>query len=170
MSNNKDYTEIEIEELAEKAAQNAMNHYRYGLNCGECVLKGFMDLNLTDYSPEIVGLVSGFGAGMGMTKHTCGAINAGLVVIGTLKGRKDPYALGTFEERVDQLHHEKTGIYPRHGDYVKKCICEYGTIDCRDLCFPFDESTPEKKKIRARNCKKIIGFCAKEATKAALMK
>ena len=40
--------------------------------------------------------------------------------------------------------------------------------ECRDLCFPFDESTPEGKKNRARNCKKIIGWCAKEATKAAL--
>ena len=51
---------------------------------------------------------------------------------------------------------------------VMNCIAEWGTIECRDLCFPFDESTPEGKKDRARNCKKLIGWCAKEATKAAL--
>ena len=104
------------------------------------------------------------------TKHTCGAVNAGMVVIGSKQGRKNPYAKETFEERVDELHHDETGIYPRHAVYVKDVIKEYGTIECRDLCFPFDESTKDGMKERARNCKKIIGFCAKEATKAALKK
>ena len=97
-------------------------------------------------------------------------MNAGMVVIGSKQGRKNPYAKETFAERVDELHHDETGIYPRHAVYVKNVITEYGTIECRDLCFPFDESTKEGMKERARNCKKIIGFCAKEATKAALKK
>ena len=170
MEEKKIYTEEEIEQLAEKASQNAMEHFKHGLNCGECVLQGFLDLGISEYPPEIIALVSGMGGGMGFTKHTCGAVNAGMVVIGSKQGRKNPYAKETFAERVDELHHEGTGIYPRHGDYVKKCITEYGTIECRDLCFPFDESTKEGMKERARNCKKIIGFCAKEATKAALKK
>ncbi len=124
MEEKKIYTEEEIEQLAEKASQNAMEHF--------------------------------------------GAVNAGMVVIGSKQGRKNPYAKETFEERVDELHHDETGIYPRHAVYVKDVIKEYGTIECRDLCFPFDESTKDGMKERARNCKKIIGFCAKEATKAAL--
>ena len=79
-------------------------------------------------------------------------------------------AKATFEERVEELHRPKTGIYPRHGAYIRRCLAEWGTIDCRDLCFPFDETTPEGKKERARNCKKIIGWCAAEAVKAALSK
>lgn len=170
MEERKTYTPEEIEILAEQAAQNAMEHFKHGLNCSECVLQGFLDLGISEYPPEIIALVSGMGGGMGFTKHTCGAVNAGMVVIGSKRGRKAPYAKATFEERVDELHHPGTGIYPRHGQYVKNCITEYGTIECRDLCFPFDESTPEGKKDRARNCKKIIGFCAKEATRAALQK
>ena len=168
LAEKKVYTEEEIEALAEKASQNAMEHFKHGLNCGECVLQGFLDLGISDYPKDIVALVSGMGGGMGFTHHTCGAVNAGLVVIGSEKGRKDPYAKPTFEERVDELHHPGTGIYPRHGAYVKDCIREYGTIECRDLCFPFDESTPEGKKERARNCRKIIGFCTKAAVRAAL--
>ena len=114
------------------------------------------------------GFGRGMGGGMGFTHHTCGAVNAGLVVISSEKGRKNPYARETFAERVDELHHPGTGIYPRHGAYVKECIKEYGTMECRDLCLPFDESTPEGKKDRARNCKKLIGFCTREAVKAAL--
>ena len=71
MEEKKIYTEAEIEELAERASQNAMEHFKHGLNCGECVLQGFLDLGISEYPPEIVGLVSGMGGGMGFTKHTC---------------------------------------------------------------------------------------------------
>ena len=165
MSEKKIYTDEEIESLSNKAAENAMNHFKYGLTCAECAFLGFLDLGLTDFPPEVIALSSGFGGGMGGTKHTCGAVNGGMLAIGTMQGRKNPYALPTFEERVDELHHEMTGVYPRHGEYVTACIKEYGTIDCRDLCLPFSE---DQQKEKSRNCKKIIGFCAKEATKAAL--
>ena len=119
MSEKKKYTEEEIEILAEQAAQNAMNHYKYGVSCGECVFKGFLDLGLSDFPPETVALASGFGAGMGASHHTCGAINGGMLVIGTMQGRKDPYALPTFEERVDELNHPQKGVYARQGKYVR---------------------------------------------------
>lgn len=161
----KKYSEEEIEMLAEKAAENAMEHFKHGLNCGECVLQGFLDLGITDYPHDIVGLVSGFGAGMGATGHTCGAVNAGIVVIGSEKGRKNPYAKPTFEERVDELNHPETGIYARHGDYIRQCFQELGTIECRDLCIAYPSF---HSKERARNCKRIIGIAAKLAVRAAL--
>ncbi len=61
----KHYTPEERAALAEKAAANAGEHFRHGLNCSECVLKGFLELGLTDYPPETVALVSGMGGGMG---------------------------------------------------------------------------------------------------------
>ena len=95
MEEKKIYTEAEIEELAERASQNAMEHFKHGLNCGECVLQGFLDLGISEYPPEIVGLVSGMGGGMGFTKHTFGAVNAGLVVIGSkIPMRKKPLQNG----------------------------------------------------------------------------
>ena len=65
MSEKKKYTPEEIEALAEQAAQNAMNHFKHGLTCAECVFKGFLDLGLTDFPPEIVALSSGYGGGSG---------------------------------------------------------------------------------------------------------
>lgn len=110
----KHYTPEERAALAEKAAANAGEHFRHGLNCSECVLKGFLELGLTDYPPETVALVSGMGGGMGGTGHLCGAVNAGMLVISSMHGRRDPYAKATMEERIDELHHPETGIYPRH--------------------------------------------------------
>ena len=165
MSEKRQYTDEEIEALAEQASQNAMNHFKYGVSCGECTLKGFLDLGLTDFPAETVALASGFGAGMGASRHTCGAVNGGMLIIGTTHGRRDPYALPTFEERVDELNHPDTGVYARHGKSVREVITEFGSIECRDLTFPFEDF---HCKDRARKCKRIIGFCAKQATKAAL--
>ena len=166
----KQLSATEVEQAAAKAEAAAMGYFKQGLNCGECVFQGYLDQKMTDLPPEVVALASGMGGGMGFTKHTCGAVNAGLLVIGSRHGRKNPLAKATFEERVEELHRPETGIYPRHDAYIRRCLAEWGTIDCRDLCFPFDETTPEGKKERARNCKKIIGWCAAEATKAALSK
>ena len=74
MAEKKVYTEAEIEEISEKAAAAAMEHFKHGLNCGECVFQGYLEQKTTDYPPEVVGLVSGMGGGMGFTKHTCGAV------------------------------------------------------------------------------------------------
>ena len=165
MSEKRTYTPEEIEALAEKAAQNAVEHYRHGLSCGECVLKGFLELGLTDYPPETVALVSGFGGGMGGTGHACGAICGGMMAVGTCQGRKDPYGLEAFEARVGQLRRPETGVYARHGAYIKACVTQWGSTECRDISLPFGDFESIERK---RNCKKLIAFCAKEAVKEAL--
>lgn len=165
MTEKKHWTEEERKALAEKAAANAGEHFRHGLNCSECVLKGFLDLGLSDYPPETVGLVSGMGGGIGGTGHLCGAVNAGLLVISSMHGRRDPYEKETFEERLDQLHHPETGIYPRHAAYLRAVVTELGSAECRDLCLPYPDFD---SKDRKRNCKKIIQTCARIATEMAL--
>ena len=51
MAEKKVYTEAEIEEISEKASQAAMEHFKHGLNCGECVFQGYLEQKTTDY-PE----------------------------------------------------------------------------------------------------------------------
>lgn len=161
----KHYTDEERAALAEQAAANAGEHFRCGLNCAECVLKAWLDLGLTNYPPEIVGLVSGMGAGMGATGHLCGAVNAGMLVIASRHGRPDPYAKPTMEERIEELHHPETGIYPRHEEYVRAVTAALGTMECRDLCLPYRDFASKERK---RNCKKIIMTCARIAADMAL--
>ena len=171
MSERKKYSFEEVESLAEQAAQNAMNHFRYGLTCSECVLKGVLDLGISDLPEEIVALSSGFGGGMGETFHTCGAVNGGMMAIGSVIGRKNPYAKETFEERVDELHNTESGLYPIHGKYIKKIIKEKGTIECRDMSIIYDMSTPEGKKERARMCNwSMCKKCCKSSVDRGLFK
>lgn len=165
MSEKKVYTPEEIEELSEQAAKNAMEHFKHGLNCAECVLQGYLDLGISSYPPEIIGLVSGMGGGMGQTKHACGAVNGGMIVIGSEKGRKNPYALEAMEDRVKELNDPETGIYARHRKYLREFAAVYGSLDCLDLTMQHDDFNSVDRK---RGCKKIIGEAAKLATKAAL--
>lgn len=165
MSEERTYNGMTVDEVAEKCAQLAGEYFKTGMTCSECVLKAWLDMGITDFPPEVVALCTGMGGGMGKTRHTCGAVNAGMMAISTMKGRKDPLKASTFEERVRELNEPETGIYDRHGQYVREIITEWGSIECRDMCFPFKEF---ESVDRARNCKKIIKFCAAAAARTAL--
>lgn len=154
-----------IGRLAEDAARRAMEHYKHGLNCAECVLQAFLDLGISSYDPSIVGLVSGMGGGMGHTGHTCGAVNAGMVVVSAEKGRKNPYEAASAKERIAELNAPGTGIYARHRAYLQECFAELGTIECRDLCIQYADFA---SRDRARHCQRIIGLCAAAAVRHAL--
>lgn len=159
------YTPEQVEKLSGDAARRAMEHYKHGLNCAECVLQAFLDLGISDYDPSIVGLVSGMGGGMGHTGYTCGAVNAGLVVVSAEKGRKNPYAASTPKERIAELNAPETGVYARHGAYLRECFAQLGSIECRDLCIQYRDFWGRD---RAKNCQRIIGLCAAAAVRHAL--
>lgn len=159
------YTPERVEELSKEAARRAMEHFRHGLNCAECVVQAFIDLGISSYDPSIVGLVSGMGGGMAHTGHTCGAVNAGLVVVSAEKGRKNPYGAASTQERIAELNAPETGVYARHGAYLRECFAQLGTIECRDLCIQYRDFA---SRDRARNCRRIIGLCAAAAVRHAL--
>lgn len=152
-----------VEELRAKAEQGARDYFRQGLNCAECALKSFLDLGLVDYSPDVVALSSGFGGGIGQTRNTCGAVLGAAMAIGTMRGRKDPLAKETVQERIAELNGED-GVYPVFHRFVKEIEAKYGAIVCRELAQGYEwEGKPRKK-----NCQEIIGYCAGLAVKYAL--
>ena len=61
-------------ELVEKARANARQNFRDGLNCSESVFKAVLDTGITDFPAETVAISTGFGGGMGLAGHNCGAL------------------------------------------------------------------------------------------------
>ena len=151
-----------IEALQEQVSAAAKNYFKSGLNCGEAVVKAFLDLGLTDYPPEIVALSTGFGGGIGMTKNTCGAVLGGVMVIGAMKGRKDPLERETLSERVSQL---QTEIYPIFRTFVSTFTDQYGSVVCKELSDPYGSFEGKERK---RNCMQMIMQAAAIATRLAL--
>ena len=157
--------EPNIQEYQQSAAYAAKGFFREGLNCAECVFKAYLDLGLTpEFPSEIIALASGFGGGIGKTRNTCGAFLGSALAVASKKGRKNPLALPTLEERVSELN-DPEGVYQNFTRLVKEFEAEYGTILCRELTTGFEEFNSKERK---KHCQQITGFAAGLAVKYAL--
>ena len=54
----------------------AIENFKNGLNCAESVMDALVRSGALKDSPEIVGLCTGFGGGIGLAGYTCGALSA----------------------------------------------------------------------------------------------
>lgn len=144
----------------EKAEQLAKEYFREGLNCSESVMRAFLDLHETPLPPEIVGLTTGFGGGIGRTKNICGAVSGAVMAVGVVKGRADPFAKEDRKERAKEL----TEIYKPFAAMIAELKDSYGTIICGELSDPFADFEAKERK---KNCQQIIGRCAALSIKYA---
>lgn len=142
--------------LSEAARQRARNHHAQGLNCAESTLRGVLEVlreeGVTDISLEATLLASGLGGGIGGSGATCGALIGASMAVGAVHGRKDPYALATFEERRDQLNGPE-GLYRVFNNLVHDFKKTMGTTSCAELTCPYDYRSEERKQF----CRNIIG-------------
>ena len=85
------------------------------------------------------------------------------MAIGTLRGRRDPLAKETLQERIEELY-GTDGIYQLYRRFVEEVEGKYGTIVCREMTAGYEwEGKPRKK-----NCQEIIRYAAGLAVKYAL--
>lgn len=139
-------------EKREQLVANAGGYFKEGLNCSECVFKGYLDLGDSGFPDEIIALASPFGGGIGHTKNTCGALIGACMALGTQMGRKNPLEKETMAERVAELQGEG-GIYPYIGDVVGEFVELCGSASCAEITEPYGEfGSVERKK----NCKGVI--------------
>ena len=103
-------------------------YHKQGYTCAEALIKSYNEEHETDIPVSI-----GSGMGVGMTVGSiCGAVNAGVVIIGYLKGRND---------RLDQ---NEARNYSR--ELMNLVRNKYNTEICADL---------KRSKI---GCDEIINF------------
>lgn len=148
--------------LVEQAEQSSSNYFRQGLNCTECIICTFFDMDKIDLPKETIALATAFGSGMGNTKNTCGAITGAVMALSGVLGRKNPFEKETVGERIAELK----DIYVLIGEMVREIEDHYGTLICKELSAPMGEF---EGKARKKNCMQIIGYCGGLAMKYALM-
>jgi C_GCAxxG_C_C family probable redox protein len=132
-------------------AERAAKYHLEGYNCAESLLQTFLDeweeyfrLGATSSA------ATAFGAGMGRTGNTCGALSGGLIVIGLAIGRTDP--------RDDE---SKEKAYDLARELFKRFKEKWGTLTCKELT-GCDLTTQEGKnkfkesKIRQLKCEPIV--------------
>ncbi len=117
--------------------------FTQGYNCAQSVFAAFCDVTGIDFETAIK-LASGFGAGMGGMRDTCGAVTGMLMVAGLKWGYSETGNLD-----------KKTAHYARVRSLIEQFRAEHTTIVCRDLLSHLGElkkdpsaRTPEYYKVR----------------------
>ena len=123
--------------------EKAHELFKQGYNCAQAVFAAFCDVTGIDFETAIK-LASGFGAGMGGMRDTCGAVTGMLMVAGLKWGYSETGNLD-----------KKTAHYARVRSLIEQFKAEHTTIVCRDLLSHLGElkqdpsaRTPEYYKTR----------------------
>jgi C_GCAxxG_C_C family probable redox protein len=150
------------DELIQKVIDNAKENFRQGLNCSESVFKAVIDAGMIDLEPEMVRLATGFGGGIGLAGHNCGALVGAVMAVSAAYGRSNPME-GDKEERIKRLN-GNPGIYRFFNQIPSEFIEMNGAIDCKEFNRDYDWHDVD----RARNCKKLVVSAAELAAKYIL--
>jgi C_GCAxxG_C_C family probable redox protein len=102
--------------LKERASEN----FKKGLNCSQSVFEassGILGLE----SEEAKAIAAGFGAGIGKTQKTCGAVTGAVMAIGC--------------KHYDSKDHKgsKKKVYAKTREFLNKFERIYGSTACREL-------------------------------------
>jgi C_GCAxxG_C_C family probable redox protein len=94
-----------LDETLPEAVALALRYFRNGLYCSEAVMRAFNETYQIGYEDGGYKITTGFAAGLGESGCACGALTAGVMIIGSLAGRSANYE----SERlaftlVNQLH------------------------------------------------------------------
>lgn len=101
--------------------QKAEELFLQGYNCAQAVACACADSSCV--APElVVKLATGFGAGMGRTQETCGAVTGGILALGLRGGR----ALGDEKARTEETYADVQALLAEFG-------ARHGSCNCRDL-------------------------------------
>lgn len=101
--------------------EKALELFAQDFNCAQSIVYCFSDILDPDID-TLLKTATGFGAGMGRTQNTCGAVNGAVIVLGLLYGRG-------LNESKDQ----QEDVYSKVQLFIKKFKEQFSAISCFQL-------------------------------------
>ncbi len=131
----------------------AAAEFSEGFNCAQAVFSTYAPL-LGVKREDALRIATGFGAGMGRTQETCGAVTGAYMVIGCKHGMRDPGETA-----------EKEAAYTLVREFAEEFRRRHRTTSCREL-LGCDMTTEEgKKTMRERNLTSTVCLaCVRDAS------
>ena len=117
-------------EKKEELITQAIDLFRSGLYCSEAILQVFnkeLNLGLNDNALK---MATGFGAGLGASKCSCGSLTGAVMVLGAIKGRT------CAENNVDEIFSLTQELHDRFKQ-------KYNATCCRVLTKEIEWGAPE---------------------------
>ena len=100
--------------MTDDAVKLSIKYFSTDYNCSQSVMKAVLESKGLDFD-EIFHLAAGFGGGVGLQGHICGAVSGAVAALGVINGKKYDDAVkhkeATYEssERFMRLFKEKNG-------------------------------------------------------------
>ena len=107
-----------VEDVKKRAFEMEMNSH----GCAQVVVQTFLDVFEEENQPLLMA-ASPFAAGMSLTGNNCGALIGGLMILGTVFGRRDV---------AEGMPGILEGIRPMR-KLVRYFSDEHNVVDCRDI-------------------------------------
>ncbi|MCQ2363304.1 MAG: C-GCAxxG-C-C family protein [Acidaminococcaceae bacterium] len=146
------------EEMLQLVSELAINNFKTGYNCTECVFLALIDAGALDIPRETVKMCIGFGGGIGGSGETCGALSGAVMANGAKYGRLGWETEDPMQRGMDVA--EK--YYRRYNAMVHEFAKANGAVTCKGISAPFgDWNCKDRKKY----CMKMIGATAQMAYK-----
>lgn len=143
--------------MTSPAEKQALDFFHRGYSCAQSVLAPFAGALGMDESAALR-LASGFGAGVGRMRGTCGAFSSLVMVAGFCRGNTSGDA------------GEKEQIYAFVRELAERFRKEFGTLSCRELLrlqeAPQEGARPHDRTATyyaTRPCERCVTFCARLA-------
>ena len=142
--------------MGDERLQKAEELFLQGYNCAQAV--GYACSGDCGVPPElVVKLATGFGAGMGRTQETCGAVSGAILALGLRGGR----ALGEDKTLTEETYCDVQAL-------LRDFAALHGSCNCRELLSGCDLRTPDgQREFKARGYR--TKRCAEYVKTAAVL-
>ncbi|MGD9397078.1 MAG: C-GCAxxG-C-C family protein [Candidatus Thorarchaeota archaeon] len=107
--------------MTDDTVKRAMTYFSTDYNCSQSVMKSILEAKGLDFS-EIFQLAAGFGGGVGLQGHICGAVSGAVAAIGVINGTK-----------FDDAKQHKEATYEMVAKFMTAFKEKNGSIICDDL-------------------------------------
>ena len=143
-------------DLRELCGDLAAENFKNGLNCCESVYNALIRAGVLDVDPATQAICVGFGGGIGLSGHTCGALSGIVMANGAKYGRSDPWSVPA-EVRGTEIADK---YYRRYNGIVHNFEKTFGSTTCAGISAPYEDW---HCKDRRKTCMKVIIESAKMA-------
>lgn len=134
--------------------EKAMQNFLDGYNCSQSIILAFEDIITIDMDTALK-IASPFGGGMGRLREVCGSVSGMFMVLGYIKGYKEP-----------KDYEGKKQLYEHVQELARRFEEQNGSIVCRNLLglsVQKEEAAPSlrtEEYYKKRPCKEMIGSAA----------
>lgn len=131
------------------AGELAVENFKTGLNCAESVVDALIRSGALSEHDNPLPAATGFGGGIGLSGHVCGALSGAILANSIVYGRKNPHSVPA-ETRMTEVGEK---YYRRYNNIVHDFEKFAGAADCKEISSSYGDFHCKERKV---NCLKII--------------